>query len=74
MFGVKLSFNKRLLGITKSLELFQSVHNYTKGCLDETGTWIDGGVFYRKTLTWGRLKWFLKNGVLRHQAIIKHSR
>ena len=74
MLGIKLSFNKRFLGITKSLELFQSVHNYTKGCLDEAGTWIEGAVFYRKTLTWGRIKGFLKSGLLQHQPIIKHSR
>lgn len=74
LFGVKLSLNKRFLWLTKSLELFQSVHNFVKGCLDEKGKWNEGAVFYRKTLTWGRIKWFLKSGVLEHLAFIKHTR
>lgn len=73
LFGIKLSFNKRCLcGIVKSLELFQSVHNYVKGCLDENGAWIDDGLFYRQTFMLGRLKWFYTNGLLIHRAIIKH--
>lgn len=71
LFGVKLSFNKRLLGWTSSLELFQSLHNYTKGCLDHTGNWVDGGIFYRKTLNFGRFKMFLKHGLIDHKSIIK---
>lgn len=71
LFGVKLSFNKRFLGWVKSLELFQSLHKYAKGCLDHNGKWIDGSVFYRKTLTFGRIKMFLKHGLLEHQSILK---
>lgn len=74
LFGVKLSFNKRFLGWVKSLELFQSLHKYAKGCLDHTGNWVEGGVFYRKTLTLGRIKMFLKHGLVQHQSIIKPKR
>jgi hypothetical protein len=74
LFGVKLSFNKRFLGWVKSLELFQSLHRYAKGCLDHTGKWVDGGVFYRKTLTLGRIKMFLKHGLLERQSILKPKR
>jgi hypothetical protein len=71
MFGVKLSFNKHLFGIMKSLELFQSLHKQAKGCLDEKGEWIEGGIFYRKTLTYGRMKLFLKSGLIHHKTIIE---
>jgi len=71
MFGVKLSFNKHLLGTMKSLELFQSLHKQVKGCLDAQGEWIAGGIFYRKTLTCGRWKFFLKSGLLQQKTIIE---
>lgn len=71
LLGVKLSFNRRVLGWVKSLELFQSLHNYAKGCLDQTGKWVDGGIFYRKTLRFGRFKMFLKHGLIHHKSIIK---
>jgi hypothetical protein len=73
LFGIKLSLNQRCFcGVIRSLELFQSVHNYANGCLDENGTWVEDGLFYRQTYSWGRLKWFFKSGILLHQAIIKH--
>jgi hypothetical protein len=74
LFGVKLSFNKSFLGFTKSLEFFQSLHKYAKGCLDHAGEWIEDGIFYRKTLTWGRMKLFLKHGVVKNQSLLKPKR
>jgi len=71
MFGVKLSFNKHFLGIVKHLELFQSFHKQSKGCLDENGEWVEGGIFYRKTFTLGRLKLFMKSGLLHQETIIE---
>ena len=70
LLGVKLSLNKQFLGFTKRLELFQSLHRQSKGALDEHGLWVDDTVFYRKTLTCGRLKAFLKSGLLSDQTII----
>jgi hypothetical protein len=71
MFGVKLSFNKHFLGFVYHFELFQSLHKGSKGCLDEKGEWIEGGIFYRKTLTLGRLKLFIKSGLLHQETIIE---
>ncbi len=71
MFGVKLSFNKHVFGIVKHFEIFQSLHKGSKGCLDEIGEWIEGGIFYRKTLTSGRLKFFMKSGLLLQETIIE---
>ncbi len=70
MFGVKLSFNKHSFGLVKHFELFQSLHNNSKGCVDEHGQWIENTVFYRTTFTMGRLKLFLKHGLLYQQTII----
>ena len=71
MFGVKFSLNKHLLGFIKRVELFQSLHKHSKGSLDENGKWIERGVFYRKTLTFGRLKAFLKSGLPYQKTIIE---
>ena len=62
MFGVKLSFNKKALLGHKCFELFQSVSDGAKGCLDENGKWVDDRIFIRKTFVLGRLKFFRKNG------------
>jgi hypothetical protein len=70
MFGVKLSFNKHFLGFVYHFELFQSLHKGSKGCLDKHGEWTEGGIFYRKTLTLGRLKLFMKSGLLHQETII----
>ncbi len=73
LFGVKISLNKRQFGVTRCLELFQSLHKQTKGALDEHGMWSEGNVFYRKTLLLGRFKAFLKNGMLYQKAIVEHT-
>ncbi|MCP4404126.1 MAG: hypothetical protein GY801_43320 [bacterium] len=70
LLGVKFSVNKQFLGFTKRLELFQSLHRDSKGALDEHGLWTDNTVFYRKTLTCGRIKAFLKSGLLADKTII----
>ena len=64
MFGIKLSFNLRFLGMTRSLELFQSIDNGSVGCLDQEGKWIRGAVFYRRTLTYGKFKWYVSQGIV----------
>jgi hypothetical protein len=71
MFGVKLSFNKTFLGISSNFEVFQSIDRHAKGCLDDRGRWIDGAIFYRKTLTLGRIKWYLRKGFIHGEPIIE---
>ena len=73
MFGVKLSLNTRSFGVMKCLELFQSFHRGTKGALDEHGAWVEDCIFYRRTYLFGRLKMFLKSGLLHQRSIIKYS-
>lgn len=70
LFGCKLSLNKRFLGITKSLELFQSIDGGTRGCLTADGTWVDGAVFYRRTFSLGRCKWYWKRGLIHDRAVV----
>ena len=70
LFGVKLSLNKQILGFTHRLELFQSLDHGMKGALDEKGHWNKEAIFFRKTLTFGRLKGFLKSGIIEQQTIV----
>jgi hypothetical protein len=70
LFGVKLSLNKEFLGFVRSFELFQSLDHGARGCLDATGTWVPGAVFYRNTLSWGRIKLYINQGLLRDETII----
>jgi hypothetical protein len=70
MFGVKLSFGRRILGLTRSLEVFQSLNRESIGCLDDAGTWNEGAVFYRNTVTLGRLKLYLNKGLIVGQSIL----
>jgi len=71
LFGVKLSLNRRLLGLVRSFELFQSISRGERGCLNEEGEWIQGTVFYRKTCRCGRIKCFWAKGILPGEAIIE---
>ena len=70
MFGVRLSLNKTFLGISRCLELFQSFEGGTVGCLDEDGAWVDDAVFYRRTLTFGRCKYYAQQGVIHGRTIL----
>jgi hypothetical protein len=70
LFGVKMSLNRRLLGVTRSLEFFQSIDRGIRGCLDERGDWVDGGVFHRRTLSLGRLKLYVSGGVIPDRTIV----
>jgi len=70
MLGIKLSFNKNIFGINHSRELFQSINKYKKGCLDNKGNWHNNTLFYRKTVQIGRIKWFIKNGLIQNKSII----
>jgi len=70
LLGVKLSFNKKFLGVSKCFEMFQSLSFSKNGCLDEKENWIDNAAFFRKTFQAGRLKYFRKSGIIEDQKII----
>lgn len=85
LFGVKLSLGRRVCGVTRSLELFQSLqagqpvrpdgskaapNRASLGCLDHIGRWHEGAVFYRNTLTLGRLKLYLNYGLVPGQSLV----
>ena len=67
MFGVKLSFGRRVLGAMHSLEVFQSLTQASIGCLDDAGTWNKGALFYRSL---GRLKLYLNKGLVPGSSIL----
>jgi hypothetical protein len=70
MFGVKLSLNRRFLGVQKCFELFQSLDQDSVGCLDQEESWAEGAVFYRRTLTCGRFKYYAHKGLMREESIL----
>ncbi|MBN1641088.1 MAG: hypothetical protein JXA09_07620 [Anaerolineae bacterium] len=70
LFGVKLSLNQHTLGVTRSLELFQSIDDGVRGCLDEEGAWVEGAVFWRRTYSLGRLKFYRSSGVVADVRVV----
>lgn len=72
LFGVKLSFNKKFLFVTRRFELFQSLNNGKTGCLDTNGEWIDDAVLYRKTLSLGKIRYYRKTGIIPNISIVKY--
>jgi len=73
LLGVKLGFNQYFMGFKKSFEVFQSLKSKDFGCLDSTDKWIDNAVFFRNTLSKGRLKYFKQKGLLKEKRIIKKN-
>ncbi|MBN2710905.1 MAG: hypothetical protein JXR97_00520 [Planctomycetes bacterium] len=74
MLGIKLSFNRATLFSSRSTEVFQSMSRNDLGCLDAKGDWIDNGIFYRKTSTFGRIKHFYDSGVKRDIKLIDNMK
>ncbi len=70
LFGVKLGLNRRTLGVTRSLELFQSIDGGVRGCLDEEGEWVEGAAFARRTYSLGRLKFYHSSGIVEDARIV----
>lgn len=71
LFGVKLSLNRRCFcGITRHLELFQSLSEGELGCLDEQEVWTPQAIFYRQTWSAGRIKYFMRQGVVGGQTLL----
>jgi len=73
LFGIKLSFNKFALGFKKSYEVFQSLKSSEFGCLSNENEWINDAVFFRKTISFKRLKYFKQKGLLANKKIIKKN-
>lgn len=70
MLGVKISFNRHFLGFVNRYEVFQSLHKKKAGCLDKNSDWLDNNAFFRKTATFGHLKWFRSSGLLENVHMI----
>jgi hypothetical protein len=64
LFGVKVAASKHVLGVRRSLELFQSLKEGARGCLGPEGRWLSEAAFCRRTLSAGRLKLFASEGFL----------
>lgn len=71
MFGVKLTFNKTILGIVKSYDFFQSCHKNEKGCLTMQGAWCPDSVFFRSSLSFGRIKMYLSSSIIENTGLIR---
>lgn len=73
LFGLKLSFGKKkFFFFQRKEELFQSIHNFKKGCLDDKKVWHEKSIFYRIIFTLGRLKVFYKNGVIPGTSMLNY--
>lgn len=59
MFGVKVSLNERRGLLRLAHEFFQSLNQGERGCLDDHGVWVPGGVMEREAL-WLRTLRFLR--------------
>jgi hypothetical protein len=70
LLGVKLTLNKSFLFINYGLDVFQSISKGRRGCLNEDRKWLDDTIFYRKTLSIGRIKIFLSKGYISDKKII----
>jgi hypothetical protein len=73
LFGVKFSFNKKYLFLTKSTEVFQTLNKNQRGCLTEKGEWVDNAAYARLTMSIRRLKLFLKKGIVREVQVFKQD-
>ena len=72
LFGVKLSLNKKRFGFTRKLELFQSLHNHEKGCLDDEEVWSSNSIFFRRVITLGKIKYFLERGLIASKSLVHY--
>ncbi len=58
LLGAKFSLNKGFLGFSRGKEYFQSLTSGELGCLDMKGEWYRQAVFCKKTISWGRIRFF----------------
>ncbi|MBN2535702.1 MAG: hypothetical protein JXB88_22680 [Spirochaetales bacterium] len=73
MFGVKLTFNRKFLGIMHSDDYFQSFNKNKKGCLNAQGNWCPDSVFFRHSLLFGRIRMYLSCSIFDNTALMKHE-
>ena len=64
LFGVKWGLIKKRGPLQRSLEVFQSFHGDSLGCLDLANRWQEGKAFLRETLSLSRVKYYWKNRLL----------
>ncbi|MFB3786356.1 MAG: hypothetical protein ACE15F_08300 [bacterium] len=64
MFGVKFALSRSFGGFVSSCEYFQSLSHGQKGALNDNGKWLPDTVYFRKTYSFGRLKYFSRQGCL----------
>lgn len=64
LFGVKLGFNRRRFLGHAGVEIFQSLLEGKRGCLDERGEWHADAAFFRKIRQCGRIKLFYGKGLI----------
>lgn len=73
LLGFKISLNRRKgLGV-QSVELFQSYDGASRGCLDLREIWTPEAVLCRRTLSFGRFKWYRAQFVLPEMELIERS-
>jgi hypothetical protein len=71
MFGVKLCFARRFLGVQQQFEVFQSMDQGRKGCLDDQDdAWHPDAAFCRRTYSLGRVKFYARKGLLSNVVLI----
>jgi hypothetical protein len=73
MFGVKLTFNKNILGIIHSFDFFQSFHINKKGCLNTCGVWCPDSVFFRHSFSLGRIKLYFSGIIIDNAPLINQE-
>jgi hypothetical protein len=70
MFGVKLSVNRRTLGVERCEERYQSLHRGERGCLDAAGRWVPGGALHRTVLHCGGLRLLVASRMAQGEAFV----
>ena len=70
MFAFKIMFGKKFLGIVHKDEYFQAFNGSEFGAIDMEQNWITNSVLVRKTYTFGRLKLYAYNKLIKDLRII----
>lgn len=73
LLGVKISLNRKKMGIWSNKEYFQSLHSNEQGCLNEKSEWKKDATFFRQTFSVGKWKFFWKSGEIEKLQILKRS-
>ncbi len=71
MLSVRVTFNKKILWITKSYEFIQSYYNNLTGCLDENGKWIDDAVFFRRLNNFRKINHYIYSKIIDNKRLVQ---